>query len=82
MKTVLFINVTVYRNFTTTTVLSDVINWFNMWKNSDRFVNLFMNNWMWILLKSNWNNKVFKKARIYSLDLRNCEVVNKTFDEL
>ncbi len=83
MKTVLFTDVTVYEDITTMKVLSKVVDWFSaVWKNLDKFVNLSMNNWMWISLKSNWNNKMFRKARIYLLSLRDHEIVNKTFNEL
>ncbi len=83
MKTVLFTDVTVYEDITTMKVLSKVVDWFSaVWKNSGKFMNLFMNNWIWISFKSNWNNKMFRKARIYSLSLRDHEVVNKTFNEL
>ncbi len=83
MKTVLFTGVTVYEDITTMKALSKVVDQFPaVWKDSDKFVNLSMNNWMWISLKSNWNDKVFRKARIYSLSLRDHEVVNKTFNEL
>ncbi len=83
MKTVLFTDVTVYEDITIMKVLSKIVDWFSaVWKNSDKFVNLFINNWMQISLKSNWNNKMFRKARIYSLSLRDHEIVNKTFNEL
>ncbi len=83
MKTVLFTDVTVYEDITTMKVLSKVVDWFSaVWKNSGKFVNLLMNNWIQISLKSNWNNKMFRKTRIYLLSLRDHEIVNKTFDEL
>jgi len=83
MKTVLFTDITVYKDITIMKVVSKIVDQFSaVWKNSDKFVNLSMNNWMQISLKSNWNDKMFRKTRIYLLSLRNCEIVNKTFNEL
>ena len=39
-------------------------------------------NWMRIFLKSNWKNRVFKKTKIYSFEIRDRELMNKIFDEL
>ena len=51
-----------------------------LWIDAD-FVELFEENWMRIFLKSNWKNRVFDKTKIYSLDARDRELVNKIFDE-
>ena len=39
-------------------------------------------NWMRISLKSNWEIKIFDKAKMYFLDLRDRELVDQIFDEL
>ncbi len=69
-ETILLIDVTVYEDITIMKVLFKIADQFlNVWKDSDRFVNLFINNWIWISLKSDWNNKMLSKVRVYSLDL-------------
>ncbi len=83
MKTVLFTDVTVYEDITIMKVLSKIVDQFSaVWKNLDKFVNLFMNNWIQISLKSEWSSKIIKEARIYSLDLKDHKIVNKIFNEL
>jgi len=83
METVLSTGVTVYGDTTTMEALSKVVDRFPaVWKDSGKFVDLPMDNWMRIPLKPNWNDKVSGKARIYPLGLRDREVVDKTFDEL
>lgn len=70
IETILSTDVTVYGNITTMKVLTKVINHFStVWKDLDKFVNLSMNNWMQILLRSDWNDKVIRKIRIYLLSL-------------
>ena len=39
-------------------------------------------NWMKIPLKSDWETKVFGKAKVYSLRQKNRDLVDKTFDKL
>jgi len=83
-ETVLSTGVTVYGNDATTTeALSSVVDRFPaVWKDSGKFVDLPMDNWMRISLKPSWNDKVSRKARVYPLGLRDREVVDKSFDEL
>ena len=51
-----------------------------LWIDVD-FVELFEKNWMRIFLKSNWKNRVFDKIKIYFLNVRDRELMNKIFDE-
>ena len=54
---------------------------FVLWTNAD-FVELSKKNWMRIFLKSNWENRVFEKTKIYLLKARDRELMNQIFDEL
>ena len=55
--------------------------YFDIWKDTD-FVKLFQKNWMRISLKSNWKQRIFDKAKIYSLNKKNRKLVDETFDKL
>ena len=55
--------------------------YFNIWIDQ-RFVNLSKKNWMRLSLKTDWEQKIKKKVRIYSLNSRDRELVNETFDKL
>ena len=39
-------------------------------------------NWMRIFLKINWENRVFDKTKIYSLNVKNKKFVDNIFDDL
>ena len=52
-----------------------------LWKENE-FATLFEENWMKIFLKSDWESRVFEKAKIYSLEARDKALVDKTFDVL
>ena len=54
---------------------------FDLWHDID-FVNVFEKNWMRISLKSDWKSQIFDKVKIYSLDVKDRELIDKTFDEL
>ena len=47
-----------------------------------RFTNLSKNNWMKLSLKSNWEFKIKKKVKIYSLEQRDRDAVDNIFDKL
>ena len=51
-----------------------------LWKNVE-FVDLFSKNCMRILLKSNWEKRIFNKTKIYSLSARDKKLVDKIFNE-
>ena len=53
----------------------------NFWKNIE-FVVLSKKNWMKILLKFDWEQKILDKIKMYFLNKKNRELVNETFDKL
>ena len=53
---------------------------FALWKNID-FVELSQNNWMSIFLKFDWKSQINNKIKIYSLDQRDKNLIDKTFDD-
>ena len=55
--------------------------YFDFWKNIE-FVVLSKKNWMRIFLKSDWEQKISDKIKIYFLNKKNREFVNETFDKL
>ena len=52
-----------------------------LWQDTD-FAIMKKANWMRISLKSDWECRVSNKTKIYSLDLRDKQLVNDTFDDL
>ena len=46
------------------------------------FAKLSEENWMKIPLKSDWESKISRKAKIYPLSNKDRELVDETFDEL
>ena len=48
--------------------------YFDIWKNID-FVNFFEKHWMKISFKSNWENKISNKAKIYFLNKKNWKLI-------
>ena len=82
-ETVLFNDVTIY-NFESNIVDSfvKIVNDFStLWHDID-FVSMSENKWMRISLKSDWKTRVFDKIKIYSLEIKDRELIDKTFDEL
>ena len=55
--------------------------YFDLWKNNE-FAELSKKHWMKIFLKSDWEKRIFDKTKIYSLDTKNRELINDTFDKL
>ena len=53
----------------------------NIWIDQD-FVKLSEKNWMKLFLKSDWENKIKEKAKVYSLDSRDRKIIDSIFDEL
>ena len=81
-KIVLFNDVTIY-NFESNIVdfFVKIVNDFStLWHDID-FVNMFENKWMRIFLKSDWETRVFDKIKIYSLKIKDRELIDQTFDE-
>ena len=82
-KIVLFNDVTIY-HFESNTVdfFVKIVNDFStLWHDID-FASMSENKWMRISLKFDWETRVFDKIKIYSLKVKNRELVDKTFDEL
>ena len=79
---VLFNDVIIY-NFESNIVdfFVKIVNDFStLWHDID-FVNMFENKWMRISFKFDWKTRVFDKIKIYSLEIKNRELVDQTFDE-
>ena len=78
---VLFNDVIIY-SFDESKVFRNLIAEFStLWIDSD-FVDLSKKNWMKISLKTNWENKISEKTKMYFLKTRDRALVDKTFDEL
>ena len=80
--TIFFVSNIVMSNDVTIHQFSNAINlivimkkFFALWTNAD-FVELSKKNWMRIFLKSNWENRVFEKTKIYLLKARDRELMN------
>ena len=58
-----------------------VKNYSIFWTNID-FAKLSEIDWMKISLKNDWKSRVSNKIKIYSLSLRNRQLINQIFDEL
>ena len=56
-------------------------NYFNFWIDQE-FANLFMNNWIRILLKLDWKKIIKKKVKVYFLSIKNKILIDITFDKL
>ena len=81
IEIVLFNDVIVY-NFDELNSFVKIVEKFStLWQNID-FVKMSKENWMKISLKSNWKKRVSKKTKMYSLNAKNEELMNKTFDDL
>ena len=64
-----------------TSFTSLVNKYFDLWIDQD-FVDLSMKNWMKISLKTDWENKIKDKTKVYSMRIKNKEFLNKIFDKL
>ena len=58
-----------------------IFEYLDLWKNID-FAQFFQKNWMRISLKSDWEQRIFGKTKIYSLNKKNREFVDEIFDKL
>ena len=60
----------------------DLINeYFKLWIDKE-FADLSMKNWMRISLKSNWENKIKDKVKIYLMSTKDRKLFDDTFDKL
>ena len=81
-KVRLFNESMIYDNDETRTAFANFIAEFlSLWDDRD-FIDVSQDKWMRISLKSDWQTKINEKAKIYSFDIKNKAVLNKTFDEL
>ena len=55
--------------------------YFSIWTKRE-FAKLLEENWMRLFLKSDWENKIKEKVKVYSLNTRDRQVIDNTFDEL
>ena len=78
---ILFNDVIIHQSDVTQSFVNIVDEFFALWKNID-FVELSQDNWMRISLKFDWKSRIISKIKIYSLDQRDRNLVDKTFDEL
>ena len=81
--TVLFNEVIIYNSSQSTVKVffKLVQNYFILWNNHD-FANLSEKNWMRIFLKTNWKFKIKEKIKMYSVEIKNKEIIDKTFNKL
>ena len=74
-------DVIIHQSADTNILVVIVDEFFALWTNVD-FAQLSEKNWMRIFLKSDWKDRVSEKTKVYSLEVRDRELVNKIFDEL
>ena len=77
---ILFIDVIIHQSNVIQSFVNIIDEFFALWKNID-FVELSQDNWMRISLKFDWENRIISKIKIYSLDQRDKNLIDKTFDE-
>ena len=82
-ETILFNEITVHiSSIQTINAFTNLINNYSTIWTDQRFVKLSENNWMKLSLKTDWENNVKKKVKVYSLDAKDKKVIDDTFDEL
>ena len=81
IEIVLFNDVTIYNSESNDFFAKIVKKFSALWYDID-FVKMSKENWMRISLKSDWKKRISDKAKMYSLEVKNRELMNKTFDEL
>ena len=82
-ETILLNEITVHISSTqTVNAFTNLINNYSTIWTNQKFVKLSEKNWMKLSLKTNWENNVKEKIRIYSLNARDKKVIDDTFDEL
>ena len=77
-------SVTVYENTQTNTSLSEVVNQYsNLWEDIDNVADVSEEEWIEISLLENWQ-KLYKpeQVKVYSLSIKDCELINEAFDKL
>ena len=79
-KIILFNDVIIH-NFEIVDFFVKIVEKFSILWNDTEFVKLSEKNWMRISLKSDWENKIIDKTKIYSLDVKNRQLIDDIFDE-
>ena len=72
--------VTIYKSKKTNFFVKIVKDFSTFWHDID-FVVMSKSNWMRISLKSDWENRVSNRIKIYSLKIKNKQLINDTFDK-
>ncbi len=81
VKTKLSNDIIVHKDEAIATKFDVIIFKFVIWDEHDTSIDISFDNYMSIILKSNWANKI-KSNKIYSLELDERKIVNETFDNL
>ena len=71
----------IHRSFETQFFVVIVTEFSALFKNV-KFVKLFEKNWMRISLRFDWQNRIFEKIKVYSLNIRNRDLIDQIFDKL
>ena len=80
LKYILFNNVIVYNESNVIIRITKIINvFFTIWSDQKIIVDIFENQWMSITLKSNVK---FKSIKIYSINIKDREIINIIFDKM
>ena len=69
-------------SFQAVKIFIDLLNEYHDIWTDQSFVKLSKENWMRLFLKTDWEDKIKEKVKVYSLKIRDREVVDNTFDEL
>ena len=83
-KTVYFTDTTIYEDTVAIETIVKIVEAFlSLWKDIDNVTNVLENQWMEIPLVDNWQ-EIYKvgQIRVYLVDIRDKEVIDKVFDKL
>ena len=73
-------DVIIYRSKEIDNFVKIIKNFSTFWHDTE-FVAMSKDNWMRIFLKFDWENRVSNKIKVYSLKIKNKQLINDTFDE-
>ena len=77
-------SITVYKCTSAVSALNEIVNYYlSLWKDNSNMTDISENKWMKVSLLENWQ-ELYKSDQIkmYSLDIKNCEVINEAFNKL
>ena len=82
-KIILNNDITIHRfnDVAVQTFIDIVKKYFDLWKKTS-FADLSKKNWMKISLKTDWESRISDKIKIYSLNIKNRELIDAIFDKL